>query len=100
MLAAVAPFAALVSLVGLTVAAVPPRRFNIGFALRPNAVIFGTPNLVARRDIRRGAVLERMGRRRRSGGHGNMARHSPGVMVVAMLAGVWWISPARCSAPN
>ena len=36
-----------------------------------------TPNLVARRDIRRGAVLERMGRRRRSGGHGNVARRSP-----------------------
>ena len=101
MLAAVAPFAALVSLVGVTVAAGSATAIQYWFRAQAKRSLFRR-----RQTSSRVATFAEALSSNGWAGAGALAVTGtwlavvPGVMVVAMLAGVWWISPARCSTPN
>jgi ABC-2 type transport system permease protein len=101
MLAAVAPFAALVSLVGLTVAAGSATAIQYWFRAQAKRSHFRR-----RQTSSRVATFAEALSSNGWAGAGALAVTGtwlavvPGVMVVAMPAGVWWISPARCSTPN
>jgi ABC-2 type transport system permease protein len=96
MLAAVAPFAALVSLVGVMVAAGSATAIQYWFRAQAKRSHFRR-----RQTSSRVATFAEALSSNGWAGAGALAATGtwlsvvPGVMVVAMLAGVWWISPAR-----
>ena len=101
MLAAVAPFAALVSLVGVTVAAGSATAIQYWFRAQAKRSQFRR-----RQTSSRVATFAEALSSNGWAGVGAMAATGtwlsviPGVIVVAMLAGVWWISPSRSSVPG
>jgi ABC-2 type transport system permease protein len=101
LLAAIAPFAAMVSLVGVTVAAGSATAIQYWFRAQAKRSHFRR-----RQTSSRVATFAEALSSNGWAGVGAMAASGtwlsviPGVIVVAMLAGVWWISPSRSSVPG
>ena len=98
MLAAVAPFAALVSLVGVLVAAGSATAIQYWFRAQAKRSQFRRRQTSSRI----ATFAEALSSNGWAGAGaaavtGTWLAVIPGVVVVAMLAGVWWISPARCA---
>jgi ABC-2 type transport system permease protein len=99
MLAAVAPFAALVALIGVTVAAGSATAIQYWFRAQAKRSLFRRRQTSSR--------IATFAEALSSNGWAGTAALAvtgtwlaviPGVIVVAMLSGVWWVSPARSSA--